>query len=399
MTNALSVAQARRLVIASQGIYSLSNKGAKHTRSKNLAGANGVTQVLHRLSYAQIDTISVVQRAHHHVLWSRLRHYKTDDLAEAVAQKSVFEYWSHAAAYLPMRDFRFSLPRKQELAAGGEHWYKKDPQQAAYVLDAIREQGPMMARDFKQERSIKNPGWGDRKPAKQALERLFMEGELMIVRRDNFQKVFDLTERVLPSDVNTSMPTPIEFIDYLIFSCLNAHGFANAQQIGYLRKGMKGQVASRCHELALDGRIEEVKFAGQAFYALPNFKERVEQSMPRTKVKILSPFDNLVIQRRRLLEIFDFDYQIECYVPADKRKYGYFVLPILQGSNFIARLDARVNRKTAELSLLGLWFECSPKTNQVDRVMTAISDFAHFNNARFDPNTQPDFVVAKHSSS
>ena len=121
--------------------------------------------------------------------------------------------------------------------------------------------------------------------------------------------------------------------------------------------------------------------------------------MPRTKVKILSPFDNLVIQRRRLLEIFDFDYQIECYVPADKRKYGYFVLPILQGSNFIARLDARVNRKTAELSLLGLWFECSPKTNQVDRVMTAISDFAYFNNARFDPNTQPDFVVAKHSSS
>lgn len=374
----LSVEQARRLAIASQGIYSLSKFSSK------LNKVDRVVQVLERLSYVQIDTISVVQRAHHHVLWSRLPDYQIEDLEDAVAQKKVFEYWSHAAAYLPMKDFRYSLIKKHELAAGGKHWYQKDSRQAAYVLDVIRERGPIMARDFKQARSIKNSAWGDRKPAKQALERLFMEGELMIVRRENFQKVFDLSERVLPADINTTTPSEVEFIDYLIMRFLAAHGFGKADQIAYLRKGMTKSIERRCRILLGEGRLIEIRLDDQFYYALPNYQELIEQTLPTSKLKILSPFDNLLIQRKRLLQLFSFDYQIECYVPEARRKHGYFVLPILLGSKMLARLDARVNRKTAKFDLLGLWYEKTPKPIEQERLKCAIDEFAKFNKSWFD---------------
>lgn len=379
MTAKLTVEQARRLVITSQRIYSFSKN------DKELSPVNRLLHILKHLSYVQIDTISVVQRAHHQVFWTRHKNYKPEHLEQAIAEKKAFEYWSHAAAYLPMSDYRFSLAKKQELSAGGKHWHQKDPKQAAFVLDAIKERGPMRARDFQQERSIRNPGWGDRKPAKQALERLFMEGALMIVRRDNFQKVFDLAERVLPRDVDTTTPSETEYLDYLIHRCLDAQGFANARQIAYLRTGLANRVQQRCDELVQDGVISTLSIEGQTYYAIENYQERLQQSIPRTKIRIVSPFDNLVIQRKRLLDIFNFDYQIECYVPAAKRKFGYFVLPILQGSKFIARMDAKVDRKNGVLHLKGLWFESPPKSHEQERVITAISEFAEFNDAIFDP--------------
>ena len=202
-------------MLISQGLV----QGSPFTR-----GAKGVGQVLEKLSYVQIDTISVVERAHHHVFWSRQPNYRLSDLDQAIEQGQAFEYWSHAAAYLPMRDYRFSLPKKNAIANGEKHWFEKDPKQANFVLDSIRERGPMMAKDFQQNRSIKNLGWGDRKPAKVALEILFMEGKLMIAKRQGFQKVFDLTERVLPSEVNTSTPSEAEFLDHLIERFLSALG-------------------------------------------------------------------------------------------------------------------------------------------------------------------------------
>jgi len=233
----LSPEQARRLIVASQGIYSAKQYGR---------GATAVNRILKRLSYVQIDTISVVERAHHHVLWSRQPAYQANWLDQAVEKQLAFEYWSHAAAFLPIEDYRFSLVKKAELAAGGKHWYDKDPKQARLVLDMIKERGSMKARDFDQARSIVGSGWGDKKPAKLALERLFMEGELMVVRRDGFQKVFDLTERVLPPEIDTSQPSEIEFIDYLIERFLLAQGLGTAREMAYLRKGLASKITQRC---------------------------------------------------------------------------------------------------------------------------------------------------------
>ena len=363
----LSPEQARRLVLISQGLV----QGSPFTR-----GAKGVGQVLEKLSYVQIDTISVVERAHHHVFWSRQPNYRLSDLDQAIEQGQAFEYWSHAAAYLPMRDYRFSLPKKNAIANGEKHWFEKDPKQANFVLDSIRERGPMMAKDFQQNRSIKNLGWGDRKPAKVALEILFMEGKLMIAKRQGFQKVFDLTERVLPSEVNTSTPSEAEFLDHLIERFLSAQGLGLANQIAYLRKDMAKKVEQRARHLLKEGRIVEVDVSGSRYLALEESLASLNKRIDKSKLRILSPFDNLVIQRQRASDLFNFDYLIECYVPAAKRKYGYFVLPIMRGTRFVGRIDAKVDRKSKCLNIISLFEEAGQNLEGLD---SALDQFARFN--------------------
>lgn len=374
----LSPEQARRLIVASQGIYSAKQYGR---------GATAVNRILKRLSYVQIDTISVVERAHHHVLWSRQPAYQANWLDQAVEKQLAFEYWSHAAAFLPIEDYRFSLVKKAELAAGGKHWYDKDPKQARLVLDMIKERGSMKARDFDQARSIVGSGWGDKKPAKLALERLFMEGELMVVRRDGFQKVFDLTERVLPPEIDTSQPSEIEFIDYLIERFLLAQGLGTAREMAYLRKGLASKITQRCKELCKEGALVEVQFGNDRFFAKHDFELLLSKRIARSKIKILSPFDNLLIQRQRVRRFFDFDYQIECYVPQAKRRYGYFVLPVLQGTRLIARLDASVDRKQGTITVRKIWPESNYQLKFDEPLQTALQEFARFNQVEYETKT------------
>lgn len=376
----LTLKQARKLVLNSQKIYSAKAFGR---------GIDAVSAAIEHLGYIQIDTISVVERAHHHTLWNRLGDYQPYSLDLALSQGRVFEYWSHAAAYLPMRDFRFSLPKKKELAEGGKHWYAKDLKESAYVIDKIRSEGPLKASDFKQERSINGSGWGDHKPAKQSLERLFMEGELMVSRRQGFQKVFDLTERVLPSFVDCRFPNKREYLDYLIFSTLNAHGLSTIAEICYLRKGIKMDVQNRCLELLESHQLVTLKCGQKEYLAKPNFEAILSNRCRLKAIKILSPFDNLLIQRQRMRDLFDYDYQIECYVPEAKRKFGYFVLPLLMGQNFIGRLDAKVDRKSQKLSVKSTFFEF-PKnqSSQYDSSVfqtefrKSLNQFLDFNGAK-----------------
>jgi uncharacterized protein YcaQ len=376
----LSSKQARKLVLNSQRLH-----------QKNLFG-NGVDAVvaaIEHLSYVQIDTISVVERAHHHTLWNRVKGYQAFLLEKAVVQKQVFEYWSHAAAYMPMRDFRFTLPKKQALAAGGKHWYAKDPMQSKYVLDKIRGEGPLQASDFKQTRSLKSGGWGDQKPAKRALERLFMEGELMVAHRQGFQKVFDLSERVVPSFIDVSHPSQNESLDHLILSTLNANGLATAAEIAYLRTGMKALVHKRCLQLLENKQIQTVQFGQKIYYASTGIGDCLSMRTSQQCIKILSPFDNLLIQRQRMRDLFSFDYQIECYVTEANRRFGYFVLPILLGQNFIGRMDAKINRSSKVLTLKSTFFEMPNKgvrqyhSAQFQRSLKkALIDFLKFNGGR-----------------
>ncbi len=371
-TTALTVNQARRLVLASQGLHRQGDFGK---------GLNAVTAVAQRLSYVQIDTISVVQRAHHHTLWNRARSYQPDLLDAAVEQRQLFEYWSHAAAYLPMADYRFSLPRKHAIASGQRHWYDKDPHQAKFVLDRVRAEGPLQASDFKQARSIKRTGWGDLKPSKLALEQLFMEGELMIRRRNGFQKVFDLAERVIPDGIDTSTPTAVDYYDHLIFRYLNANGLGTPAEIAYLRKGLKPLIARRCLDLAENGELQIVIVGRAEYFVRSAALARLRQKQSRTAVKILSPFDNLVIQRSRMRDLFDFDYQIECYVPPAKRKYGYFALPILAGQDFIGRVDAKVDRKAGLLTLNNVALQIENFDDYQPALTSALHAFMSFNGA------------------
>lgn len=312
-------------------------------------------EIIQRLGYVQIDTLSVAERSHHHVLYSRNSDYTKSDLDNMMLKKEIFEYWSHAASYLPMNDYRFSLLKKREFANGQSHWFVQNKKMNQYVLDRIKSEGALQSKDFREARDVPT-AWYDWKPAKIALEQLFMEGKLMVSKRKNFQKVYDLTERIVPTTIDTSIPSLHQYCEYLIESTLKAQGIATLSEIGYLRKGIKPALVKTIKKLVNTGALKQVQIEGiSQVYYITNRSSPIQE--PGDTVHILSPFDNLVIQRKRLKTLFDFDYQIECYVPEPKRKFGYFCLPVLYRDQFIARFDPKADRKTGVFQIKKLWFE------------------------------------------
>lgn len=345
----LSQQQAARIILEQQLL------GAGHTLPAGKAGA--AAGVAH-LGYVQIDTLSVIMRAHHHVLWTRIPGYKESQLNELVREKQLFEYWSHAAAFLPMHDFRFSMPRKMAFRNGDKHWFEKNKKMIRFVLDRIRAEGPLKAKDFETDRV--RGSWFDWKPAKQALEQLFQEGHLMVAERAGFQKIYDLTERVLPAGTDTSTPTPAEYADYLLQQTLRALGLITAKDVVYLRKNVLKPVTALMRDLAADGQLlpVEVKGCSETFWITPERLNR-KTAVPK-KLRLLSPFDNSIIRRQRLQQLFGYDFMIECYLPEPKRKFGYFCLPILHGEKFIGRLDPKADRATGIFHVKALHMENAP---------------------------------------
>ncbi|RKE03220.1 winged helix-turn-helix domain-containing protein [Marinifilum flexuosum] len=360
-TETLSSDQARKLVLLSQQIPPVKHKGTAIDASLS---------AIEHLGYIQIDTISVVQRAHHHTLWTRNPKYQASHLDQLLAEKKVFEYWSHAAAYLPMRDFRFSLIRKHAIASGAQnHWFEKDEKLMNSIMKRIELEGPLMAKDF-ENTDKKRRDWSS-KPAKRALENLFMQGDLMIPRRNNFHKVYDLTERVISSDIDISMPTEEEYIRFLIVRYLEANGLGLASEMAYLLKNTKPIVERYLKEMHLSGELLQIKVGEVNYYTLPSALDLLNKLLSRSKLKILSPFDNLLIQRKRMHSLFNYDYQIECYVPEAKRKFGYFCLPVLWDGKLVARMDCKADRKTSVLHVNHLALEANLK--KLDAFSEALS--------------------------
>jgi len=374
MTESLSIQQARKLVLLSQRV-----PPAKQTGSAIAATLSAIEH----LGYIQIDTISVVQRAHHHTLWNRNPRYKTSHLNQLLADKQVFEYWSHAAAYLPIRDYRYSLPRKQAIATGEQnHWYERDERLMRSVLKRIAAEGPLMAKDF--ECTGKKTGEWTSKPAKRALVYLFMQGELMVPCRVNFHKIYELTERILPKDTDTTVPSPEEYARFLITRYLQANGLGQATEITYLLKNTKPLVSATLLEMVLNGELIQIRAGGNSYYALPASLDLLGKRLARNKLKILSPFDNLLIQRKRMQALFGFDYLLECYVPEAKRQYGYFSLPILWDGKLVARMDCKTEQKKSLLHIHHLALE--PRLSKTEAFALALhkelSSFLQFNNCR-----------------
>ncbi len=375
ITHPLSIQEARKLALHSQRVLTANRRGK----------AIDVTfEAINHLGYVQIDTISVIQRAHHHTLWVRNPRYRQEHLNQLMQQGRIFEYWSHAAAFLPISDYRFTLPAKREFANGKRWWYDCDPEIKRQVLDRITQEGPLQSRDF-QNHGHKRLSMWQHKPAKMALERLFMEGRLMVVRREGFQKVYDLAERVLPAQVDTEMPTHDEYLRHLILRYLKAHGYGSASEIAWLRDGLKPAIQTALMNLAENGEVVPVQITGKkselALFALPDYPALLNKPLPRSRVRILSPFDNLVIQRKRINTLFDYDYSIECYVPKAKRKYGYFCLPALWDGDLVARMDCKADRPSGALIIRNIALE--RRINRVDAFHTgfarALTEFMTFN--------------------
>ncbi|WP_029665036.1 winged helix-turn-helix domain-containing protein [Cellulophaga baltica] len=350
----LSLREVQKLVLLSQRLPASKFVGTAR---------NATLTAIEHLGYIQIDTISVIERAHHHTLYNRNPSYQAAHIQELIADKKVYEYWAHAASFLPMVDFRFSLPRKHAIASGKQkHWFKQDAKLMDLVTARIKAEGPLMAKDF-DKKGIKFGEWKTA-PTKQALENLFMQGELMITKRVNFHKVYDLTERVLPSSINTTTPTQEEYGRFLITNYLRANGVGTLQEMTYLLKHTKAIVTGALKQMLVHGEIAQVRVADSDYYVLPESLELLNKPLSRKKLHILSPFDNLLIQRKRTSAIFGFDYLLECYVPQHKRKYGYFSLPILWNGKLVARMDSKVDRKKEIFHIHQLTLEASLKNKE-----------------------------------
>ncbi|MEM1123942.1 MAG: crosslink repair DNA glycosylase YcaQ family protein [Bacteroidota bacterium] len=360
-------------------------------------GETGTLAAIEQLGYVQIDTISVVARAHHHVLWTRVPNYQPKFLQTLVEEdKKVYDYWAHAASFLPMKDYRFSLYRKWEKRQKDKHWYTKNPQMMAFVLDQIRERGAMMSKDFEKGNWEKTHAWGV-PPVKQALMHLFMDGQIMIVGRKGFQKIYDLPENFLPTEVDTTVPTRTEYIEHIIRRDIGAHGLISTKSMGHLLKISIAEKQAIIDQLVQTDELTPVRIKGIPFITYYAFTKKIEGYTPKKRAKklhLLSPFDNLVILRKRVEQLFDFSYTLECYVTAKKRKVGYFSLPILYGKEFIGQIDLKADRKTKVLWVKNLVWE--KKFNPTDAFLSAFTKkmkaFANFNDCEeINASTSDEF--------
>ncbi|HRG62422.1 MAG TPA: crosslink repair DNA glycosylase YcaQ family protein [Burkholderiales bacterium] len=344
-------AQLRYLALFKQGLLS----------QQFGAGLSGTLSAIENLAYVQIDTLSVVERAHHHVLWNRVADYDPAHLNQLVKKQHIFEYWYHAAAYLPMCDYRYALPRMMSIRNDENRYYTNvDKRLMGEILARVRAEGELRVRDIGKSNQKKG-GWWNLGQERRALDKLFMQGDLMICERNGMEKIYDLAERCLPQNIDLSMPTLREYAIYLLETTLRAHGVFTLKQLLHLRTGKPLQDMMRevLSEYINSGVVSAISNIGRTTIYMDNKALELGESTVKTnaQIKILSPFDNLVIHRERLSLLFNFDYRIECYTPAAKRVFGYFCLPILYGDTFIGRVDCKAHRAEQRFEVIKLHLE------------------------------------------
>jgi len=345
----------KRLALFNQGLGKI---------SPFAKGVEGTLQAIEHLGYVQIDTISVVERAHHHILWSRVHDYDLNHLNNLVRERQIFEYWYHAASYLPMRDYRYVLPAMMSVRKGESRYFNRGDQHLMNeILARVRAEGRIRLRDIDKNNKKSLGNWWNTGPGRRTFEQLYMQGDLMICERNGMEKVYDLTERCLPENIDLRMPTLYEYAQYLFNNTLRAHGAFTWKQLVHLKgKDLKETMLVVLKEQVDAGVVSAVKLAdGQTLY-VDAIEQKVETDFG---LKILSPFDNSLIHRDRLTSLFEFDYRIECYVPSAKRVYGYFCLPILYQDELVGRLDCKAHRSIKELEVISLHLEKTIKDKEL----------------------------------
>jgi uncharacterized protein YcaQ len=365
----LSLAAARALHLAAQGLLQPRRRKAQKA---------DVLDTIRRMGVLQIDTIHVVARSPYLVLWSRLGDYPQSWLEEHLAEGALFEYWAHEACFVPIEDYRLLRHRMVDPAAMGwkysVNWMRERRADVERVLQHIRSNGPVRSADFERTDG-KGGGWWEWKPEKRSLEVLFTAGKLMIARRHNFQRVYDLAERVLPGWDDSRMPGMEETRRELALKTVRALGLARAAWVAdyYRTKPPRADLEALAGEgLLLRARVQGWKDTVYIHHELADLAQAAaEGSLVPTLTTILSPFDPVVWDRRRALDLFDFDYRLECYTPAEKRRYGYFTLPILRRGALVGRIDAKAHRRNGMFELKNLVLE--PGARVTDRFVRDVA--------------------------
>jgi uncharacterized protein len=379
----LSLAQARRLQLAAQGLLRTPTRRARRP---------DLVAMVRQLQLLQIDTIHVVARSPYLVLYSRLGDYPQAWLEDSLASGDIGESWAHEACFVPAE--ALPLHRRHVIERSG-HWASrmahrcqaKSAVEMAALLERIRCEGALRSVDFVAA-APNQAGWWGWKPEKRWLEACFLLGELMVARRERFQRVYDLPERVLRSaDLRAAWqqpPAADQVRRIFVERALIALGIARAEWLAdYFRLDPKVSEAELRESLPAESLIEtRVTGLDGPFFVHAVHRallERAGQGALRSNRCVpLSPFDPVVWDRKRALELFDFDYRLECYLPAAKRRYGYFVLPLLQGGELIGRLDAKAHRREGvfEIRQFHLQRDAAPRPQQLGQVAAALQAIA-----------------------
>lgn len=353
----LSQDAVRGLMIAAQGL---------HQHETLPATKADVRQIIRQMHVLQIDTIHVVARSPYLVLWSRLGDYDPRWLDDLLAEGALFEYWSHAACFLPIEDYplyrRFMLNRSTWNEKNWSRWMNDHADLIDRLLAHIRENGPVRSSDFERTDGVKG-NWWNWKDEKTALEGLWLRGDLMIAKRHNFQRVYDLRERVLPDWDDTVVPEMDTIHELFVLNTVKALGVTKAAWVADYFRMYKKDAQTALDRLVQGGDLQTVQVEG---WDVPGYFHADQESaieaaadgqIPVSKTTLLSPFDPLVWDRGRALDLFGFDYKIEVYTPAPRRKYGYFTLPILYNNRLIGRLDPKAHRKEGIFEVKALHLE------------------------------------------
>ena len=368
----LTIAEARRHWLRAQRLDTPAPFGS---------GPEATRAAIEHLGYVQIDTINVIERSHHHVLWSRIPDYVRADLAQALSlDKSVFEYWTHALAYVPSRDIRFFLADMKRRREAPDAWFGAVTDADLRRLVArVRREGALSIRDIDDEALVdKHHPWASRKPSKRALERAFFAGLLTIGARAGMVKTFELMDRHFGWPPRPRPASEAQTLDYLLDRALRSQGFASLESICYLAAPRKKPMAAVIEARLRRRRLVPVEIDGLARPAHWTTPDAADAPPEGTDlVHLLSPFDPLVIQRKRFHLIFGHDHRFEAYVPKEKRVLGYFALPVLVGDRVAAAIDVKADRAARSLRLQQ-WTWLDRRDGDKARIEEALGRFEAF---------------------
>ena len=367
---ALPLADARAIFIRAQRLDRAGETGG---------GAAAVADMVRHLGYVQIDTINVVERCHHHILWSRLPGYRRGDLEAAQSEdRSLFEYWTHALSYIPVEAYANYLPAMRRYGEEPGRWFGTvNPKDLRRMLRRIRDDGPISIRDVTDDELVdKDHPWASRKPSKRALEFLFFTGELVVSRRHGIVKTYELAERHFGWVKKPRPANEKQIANYLLDRALTSQGIVSLDSICHLDAPSKPAIRAEIEARIRRRQLRPVAIAtaqkGEHWVAVEAL-DALPQVSP-TAVHLLSPFDPLVIQRKRLSQFFHYEHRFEAYVPKEKRVLGYFALPVLAGDEIVAAIDTKADRPTRSL-LIQKWTWVG--TGSDERHRTAVEEALH----------------------
>ncbi len=327
-----------------------------------------LTGVIRNLGFVQLDSVNTFARAHDLILWSRRQQYRPSGLQNALARdRAVFEHWTHDAAAIDIDLYPYwRLKQSRDATRLASHWRDVRRgdlmQKIDEVLRQVSDEGPCTSGDVGKDEVKGKGGWWDWHPSKTALEYLWRSGQLSVVRREGFRKVYDLTERVIPPEQLNAHRTEEETVDWACGAALDKLGFATTGELAAFWDIVKPAEAKAWGTAALAERraiwvdVEGVDGKLRRSLARPDVMDEVPPK-PQNRVRILSPFDPALRDRKRAERLFGFFYRIEIFVPAPKRQYGYYVFPVMEGDQLIGRIDMKADRPAGVLNVTGFWPE------------------------------------------